>query len=259
MKIIRILFKAGFLKLSNYPEASLVNTISSVVFIVVQFFVWRSILGSGSTVTYTFTQMFSYILFSQIMTYIYPISIGRQMGSLIKTGEIALFLLKPFSVVKQLVYENLGTSMYRFLFTSIPVFLIGFVISSFKLNHNNILLFLISFILSYIVFLYIDLIFGTFQFYTTNSWGINSLKYAVITLCSGKIIPISLYPLWARGIVEKLPFKYLYDFPLNVIVDLTHECGWDDLIEMVIWVVLLMAVFELLYKVAIRKICIMGG
>ena len=259
MRILKILFKVGFLKLSSYIEASLVNAISALIFIVIQFFVWSSILQNNGAIHYTFLQMFSYIVFSQFIAYIYPVTIGKQMGNMIQSGEISLALLKPVSLIRQLIYENLGTSVYRFLFISIPVFLISFLISGLELCHNNILLFLVSFVLSYVVYIYIDLIFGLLQFYTTSSWGITSLKYAIITLCTGRMIPLSLYPRWAVTILDKLPFRFLYDFPLNVIVGSGSSYGWNALWSMVIWIIVLAIAFHFLFKLAIRKLSIMGG
>lgn len=259
MRTFSILFKVGFLKLSSYIEASLVNLISALTLIVIQFFVWNAVLSNNGSVTNSFTQIFSYIVFSQIITFVYPVTVGKQLGSLIKSGEISLFLIKPVNLIKQLVYENLGTSVYRFLFISLPVLGFSAVINGFSLYHSNFLLFLVSIILSYITYLFIDLLFGIIQFYTMNSWGINSFKYAVITLFSGKFIPISLYPKWAAIMVDRLPFKYLYDFPLSIIVDLEHSYCWNNLWNVVVWIVILIAIFELFYRKAIRKICIMGG
>ncbi len=259
MKTFKILFKVGFLKLSSYIEASLVNTISILIFVVIQYYVWLSILNSNNSIEYSFLQMFSYITFSQIIACVYPGGIGKQLGNMILSGEISIALLKPISLVKQLIYENLGVSLYRFLFISIPVFIISSLISGFKLCYNNVWLFIATYILSYVIYIYIDLLFGLMQFYTTNFWGISSLKYAIITLCSGRIFPLSIYPKWSQKILDMLPFQYLYDLPLGIIINPENISGWGVIIGMIIWIMVLSIIFQLFYKVAVKKVSIMGG
>ncbi len=245
--------------MSSYIEASLVNTISSLIFVVIQYFVWYSILNNNNSVEYSFLQMFSYIVFSQMIACVYPGGIGKQLGNMILSGEISIALLKPLSLIRQLIYENLGVSLYRFLFISVPVFIVSSLISRFRLCYNNVGLFIVTYILSYVIYIHVDLLFGLMQFYTTNFWGINSLKYAIITICSGRIFPLSLYPKWSREILDMLPFHYLYDLPLGIIINSQKVYGLRIIIGMGIWIMILSIIFQAFYKAAIKKVSIMGG
>ena len=56
-----------------------------------------------------------------------------------------------------------------------------------------------------------------------------------------------------------LPFQYLYDLPLGIIINPENISGWGVIIGMIIWIMVLSIIFQLFYKVAVKKVSIMGG
>ncbi len=259
INIFLILFKVGFLKLSKYVEATLVNLCSSFMFIFVQFFVWNAIIHNSKSIEYSFFQMFSYIIYSQFLTSIYPGGLGKQLGRLVESGDISLYLLKPLSITKQLIYENMGTSIYKFIFTSLPIFMMGIILSKNNLCVNNFMYFLISVCTSYIIFALIDVVFGIIQFYTKSSWGINSLKYAIITLFSGRLLPLGIYPKWCLNVLDSMPFKYLYDVPIQIVIGKNMDFIEKELLWSLIWIIILYVVYKICFHRAIKKITVQGG
>lgn len=259
VRVFRVLFRAGFLKLSKYIEASLVNIISSLIFIVVQYFVWQSILANTGDEKYTFHQMFSYIVYSQIITCFFPSAMGKQLGQMIRSGDISFSLIKPVSVMKQLIYENMGTSAYCLIFISFPVFLIGELMSGFQLSSNRIALFIVVLIFSYGIYACIDIIFGILQFYTSSTWGVNSLKYAVIMLLSGRILPIGVYPEWSRELLEVLPFRHMYDVPLEIIIGSSAENISRVILIEIMWLLSLGLGCWTFFQKSLKHMIIQGG
>lgn len=259
IKVFYLLFKIGFLRLSKYIEASFVNIISAFIFIFVQFFVWKAIMRNTIVFEYTFVQMFSYIIFTQVLLNLYPTMIGKQLSLLIKNGDISMALIKPLSIVKQLIYENIGVSIYKFIFVSLPILFFGYILNHFQLYISQFGFFIFSIVLSYFIFAFIDLIFGMLQFYTTSTWGINSLKYAIITLLSGQVLPINIYPVWCQRVINYLPFRHLYDTPLQILIGKRQEGQIEVILIEVIWLILLFIIFHVIYKKAIRNISVQGG
>lgn len=259
VRVFRMLFRAGFLKLSKYIEASLVNIISALIFIVVQYFVWQSIFANTGNEKYTFQQMFSYIVYSQMITSFFPNGIGKQLGQMIRSGDISFSLIKPVSVIKQLIYENMGISAYRLIFISFPVFLIGELMSSFQLTLNQIALFIIVMIFSYGIYACMDIIFGILQFYTSSTWGVNSLKYAVIMLLSGRILPIGLYPEWSIELLEVLPFRYMYDAPLEIIVGSSKADISGTILIEIMWFLILGLGCWIFFRKSLKYMIVQGG
>lgn len=260
LRIFKILFKIGFLKLSKYIGATLVNCISSFIFISVQYFVWKEIMSNRiSSDGYTFIQMLTYIIFSQILFHIYPHDIGGQLSNLIRSGNISIALTKPLPILRQMLYENIGVSAYRFLFISVPIFIVGMAISGFQLFVMKLCPFVLSILLSYLIYVYIDMLFGMMQFLTASSWGIHSLKYAVITLLSGRMLPLELYPKWCQKMIDVLPFHHLYDTPLGILIGESRGTFWNEILMELMWVGILYVLYQVFYRVAIKKVIVQGG
>ena len=256
MRAFKVLFKVGFLKLSSYIEASIVNLMSAVVYVFVQFFVWKSIFNNTPNVDMDFSQLFTYIVLSQTIMYFYPATIGKQLGELIRSGDICFSLLKPMSLIKQLIYENMGMSLYKLFFISLPITVVGLLIGGVHIEH--LFAFFIFMVFSYVIYIYIDMLFGLLMFYTSSSWGVNSLKYAIITLCSGRILPLSVYPNWCRKILAFFPFKFTFDIPLGIVTGLQCIDLWT-IIELCGWIICMIVLFDILYRNAIKRLSVMGG
>lgn len=259
MRQFLILFKCGFLSLSRYIEASLINIFNSLIFIFVQYYLWYFICKEAD---YTFSHMISYIMYSRLLSSSYPSSISSNLALKVKSGDICFTFLKPVSIVKQLVYEELGCCAYRFIFISFPILILGLIMTNFQIEFHQFHKFIVVLILSVTAFTYIDLIFGIMSFYTVSTWGINSLKTVVITLLSGKLLPLSIYPEKVRTILNYLPFKYLYNEPINILLAVSpNSCNSFKIVVVteILWLIILYITYKLFYFSAVKKVTILGG
>lgn len=259
LKLNWILIRVGFLKFSTYLEATLVSFISGFIFILVQYFVWKSIGYSSGSASYGIDEIYSYIVFSQVLYCIFPNQVSRQLTKLISSGDISFVLLKPLTIFKQLFVENLGTSLYKFIFVSIPILASGFIIGNINIKSVNIPIFLFVIVLSYMIYFILEMIFGILAFYTTSSWGISSLKYAIITLLAGRFMPISLYPLWAQSILSVMPFKFMYDIPIEILLGNNITGASILIVEQLISILVLLLIYIYAYSRALKRLVIQGG
>lgn len=251
--------KIGFLKFQVYKEAVIIQFFSNVIFIIAQYFLWSSIYGTNNINNYQFAQLYFYIILGQLLSNIYPTNISEQMGRLIGSGDIGMSLLKPISIIKQLFFENIGISIFKFFILSLPIGILTLILSSIKIESVMFLKFTILFFFAYIFYFLFEMIIGTLSFYTTSQWGIQSLKYAIITLFSGRFLPLSLYPNWAKQILDILPFKLMYNTPIEtLLIGNVQEIQFIILTNMG-KVLVTYFIFQLLYNNAIKKLVIQGG
>ena len=256
MQIFCVLFHSGFRTLSRYVEASIASVFTSVLFLLVQYFLWKAVSAGN---TYGFSELFTYLVFSHIIAAFYPQYLSHRLGSLIRSGDIAFALLRPYPLPLQLVFEELGSSAYLLLFTSLPILIAGEIISGFNLAFCNLLPSICFLALSYVMALLIELLFATLQFVTYSSWGINSLKYTAIMLLSGRILPFDFYPSWALKIVEVLPFRFIYASPLEILSGKTNNGFLQLALFALLWIFLLYICFSLIYRACLRRVIISGG
>lgn len=248
----------GFKSISNYKLSNLVNIISTFLFILLQYYLWRSIYLSNQELTLSIKQGIEYIIFAQLIYAVYPNDLSQKIAKLVRSGDILLYLLKPFSLFLQLFLEELGRSIFK-CFRVIFIIMILYIIFPFEyFSILKICIFLIILSISYIISFFIEVIFGLCSFFTNSFWGINSVKYAVITFFSAKLIPITFYPLIIRNMIDLLPFKYMYIYPLSYLLDL-ERIDFFSVLILLFNVVLLMGIAHLVFRLGIKKLEIQGG
>ncbi|PKM48830.1 MAG: hypothetical protein CVV02_18490 [Firmicutes bacterium HGW-Firmicutes-7] len=254
------LVRIGLIQFQVYRMATWFNIISSVFWIVIQYYFWKAVYEATVIPDYSFSQMLTYLCASQIIFILFP-NTSSQLSQLVKQGDIIHWLLKPISIIRQFFFEAIGISMYRLLNILLPILLIIFLVIQIipLVSLLNFTKFLVVFVLSYLFVFLFEFFIGLCSFYTLSTWGIQSFKYAVITLLSGRFLPLSLYPDWVREIIEHLPFKIMYYYPLQILSNTAKQ----SLIEMIgyqlVWTGILGILVYAFYQKVMKSIMIQGG
>jgi ABC-2 type transport system permease protein len=61
---------------------------------------------------------------------------------------------------------------------------------------------------------------GSLAFYLESATGVFELWLITFMVLSGYVVPLELFPGWARSIAQVLPFRYTLGFPVEVITGL---------------------------------------
>ena len=77
MQVISVLFRSGFRQLSRYVEASFATIFSSIILLIVQFFLWKAINSDFTSMQ----ALATYLVFSHVIACFYPSGLsGRRVG-----------------------------------------------------------------------------------------------------------------------------------------------------------------------------------
>lgn len=263
------LIRIGFLKSQIYSLAVALNHISSLALITLQYYLWKSLYNHNDLGHYKFEALFSYLVLGQVLHSLYPSTVSTALTSEVRSGDISHSLLKPIGLIRILLGESLGETIFKVLNTSLPVFLFSYLI--FRLNLDIGLLHILKFLpiifLSCLFVFIFEFLMGLLSFRTISSWGVNSLKYALVTLLSGRFLPLSLYPSYMRRVLKISPFKIMYDSPINFLLEgLGDRKGSEDFNEWIVllsyqilWILGLALLAAFLYKKMLNKLMIQGG
>lgn len=258
------LLKIGFVEQSSYKLATLFNFFVTFIYITVQYFLWGAIYKSTASVNinqYSFSDIFVYICLSQLINLIFPSYISGRFSEFVRNGDIIHVLLKPVSIETQLFYESIGRGLYRFLTNAFPTFLVisFFVVQIPQISISTLLKFLVIFSLSFIFMFYFEMLLGIISFYTLSIWGIQSLKYVIIAILSGRIMPISLYPKPFRKLVDLLPFKIVYFEPIVFLMGKSDLGFLYILGYQAMSIFFLCLLYKFIYNIVIKRLTIQGG
>lgn len=174
-------------------------------------------------------------------------------------------LIKPISYRMYLTFKSIGIMIYRMVVPTVFIWIgleiykvvaLGMSVSS----PVTIALSLISIVLSFFIYVFFDYCFGMLAFVTTYIFGMNIIKNAALNLLTGKLIPVSFFPLFVQKIFSFLPFTAMTYVP--VMIYLGKYSGPEALRQLgkqAFWVVILYLLGSFLWKRVEKRIVILGG
>jgi ABC-2 type transport system permease protein len=63
-------------------------------------------------------------------------------------------------------------------------------------------------------------------FWADNVWSLVVMQRFATALLGGAMLPLSLFPAWSRPVLDALPFRYLYDFPVGTLIGRIGPRAW---------------------------------
>ncbi|GMK37640.1 daunorubicin ABC transporter permease [Paenibacillus sp. CCS19] len=230
--------------------------------ILIQVEIWRSVIGKGESFGVTIDQMITYSILNTLLVALLLHGISGKVDGSLKSGSIAVELIKPLSYPLYLLFDALGQTLYKFVFTVIPSLLIAWLLFGMLPPASTVSLvgfvaalliaMLISFLLGYLV----SLLAFWFMSHFALSWTLGGM----ITIFSGSFLPIWFYaPGWEFA-ARMLPFQYLGYVPAAIYLgNMSHAMLWQTLLIGLAWTIGLLAIVQWLWSRAVRRLIVQGG
>lgn len=262
LKSMLHLAKMEFNQYTIYKSNFYLFTLNRFIEVIVYIFVWQAIYNqTGTTNGFDLYQMVTYYILVASLIGISTWGINETIAHSIRKGQINKELLNPISYFKYYFGVNLGEIAFAVL-VGFATFIICSLFWHLTLPVSilNFILFLIIILLGIPITFFIQMIVGTIGFYTNSIWGMQILKKAVISIFSGIIAPLTLFPNWFQNIANILPFKELIYTPINIWLGTIslNEIGFI-ILKQIIWGIILCVAAKLFFNHASKKITINGG
>lgn len=233
-----------------------------IVEVTVYVFIWLAIYNNGNQILdMTFEQVTTYYILVVSLSPIINWGVNELLGDSIREGEILRELLNPISYFSYYFGIRIGE-----LIESSIVGIITFIICAllfgvlFPKGILNFIFFIIVICLAVVIVYFFELIIGMIAFYTNSIWGVEILKRAILSVFSGMIAPITLFPEFLQKIMNILPFKDCIFTPISIYFG---ELSNLEIIQVVlkqgIWIVFLYIIAKIIFNRAIKNITVNGG
>ena len=207
-------------------------------------------------------EMFTYTIISSLMSCILNVNVEMRIIQSVQNGSVATDLIKPVNLFGIYLAEDIGSSIMALLQNAIPLILVGciFIQIPKPASISALILFLISFVLSYAINWTFASIFGMWAFTAISMRPMVEVKKHLIRLLSGSIIPLWFFPDWLRGILNILPFSYIYQMPLSIYIGKldSSTIAFQFTIQ-IMWLILLSVIFIQIKKRVLKKVMVQGG
>lgn len=234
----------------------------------ISYYLWMAIYGSSSSATLgglSKNEIVIYVFMVYVTSSIVSVSISDWVSDDIVKGTVAMNLIKPINYRMSLISRAMGNSIYKFLVPGIFIW-IGLEIYKVKVLNmpftsiSNILLYLLSCIMSFLIYILFDFCFGMIAFFTTYIFGMLLAKEALLSFLTGQLIPLSFFPVIVQKVFNYLPFSSMIYTP--VMIYLGKYSGLEllfVLLRQAVWVIVLYLLGSLIWRKVTKRLVVLGG
>jgi ABC-2 type transport system permease protein len=179
----------------------------------------------------------------------------------IRNGRLSTTLLRPIHPLHEDVAFFAGWKVVMIILWIPLAFALSLIFKP-ELNPTLIegVVFFVAIWMAYLIRTITLSLLGMVTFWTTRVSALFELYFAAELILSGRLVPLSLMPVWVQELAWFFPFRWAFGYPIEVLVgQLTMTDMLIGLGMQLAWVVGGWIVVNLIWKVAIRRFSAVGG
>jgi ABC-2 type transport system permease protein len=255
--------RRGFARYAAYPAATLGGLFTNTVFgfmrgsVLLALYAGRDVVGG-----YDATASLTYTWLTQGLIATIAIWGWQDIALRIRTGDIAIDLLRPVHPLRAGLAFDLGRAAYHGLFRGIPPVAVGALIFHlrFPADAATWIAFAASVVLAVVVSYGYRALYNTASFWTVDNRGVLLLSLALLSLFSGFIIPVNFFPEWLAAVARATPFPAMVQLPVDIFLGTTTgPAVLATLLVQAGWAAALLIVARGLFALGTRKLVVQGG
>lgn len=184
------------------------------------------------------------------------------IGQQIKSGDVAVFLIKPLRYPLMMFSAECGNLGFRLIAVVLPTVVVTGMVYGLlppaSVFHGA--MFAAYWALSFFILFLMSAALGLLAFWLMTSFSLEWLLRSLISIFSGTFIPLWFFPEGIAQVIRHLPFAWIGFYPMAVYL------GKMDVNEVLIyfafglgWAALLALAVALLWQRASRRIVVQGG
>lgn len=225
--------------------------------------VWQTVAkeSPGALGTWSGETLVSYAILSTLI----KVSFGRNESLLtnkIKSGDIIYDILKPYNFVMMYFADSFGVSLFQLFARAIPLLIFSILFFGIipSVTVISLLQFIPIYILSFIIFILFGFMISSLAFFFTEVFSFMILYSALVTLMSGSVIPLNLFPDYLVEIISWTPFPYLYYYPTAVLIGTPIQMSYSELMSRYLFELSIVAILTFtIYFSGKKKLEFAGG
>jgi ABC-2 type transport system permease protein len=225
------LLKQAVVKSLAYRGELSLWLILDIVPMLVLLLVWVSVYaGQPEAVNrgYSLNQILQYYLLGIIINGLVASHFESWRVNEIREGKIDFYLLRPFPYPLEIFWRDLGDKCLHIICKIPFYFFVWWALSQvLPLDFPQVTLLTwlqvgLMLVGAYLVEFILALCIVFLGFWIEGAEGLEHFKWLTVTLLSGWMVPVTFMPTWLRWLVEWLPFKYMYAYPIGLLQSTTQ-------------------------------------
>lgn len=256
MKKYLSLFTITLQEIFTYRLNMLMWRVRQVFVFLVPFFIWKSVLGGGGNIYgYSFAAIMTYLFGTTILRSLVMGSRTIDLGWMINTGALTIPLMRPIRLFTFFFVRDMADKLFNLGFMFIELPLIYFIFKPpifLQSDPTKLLLTAISIVLAILIYFYINIIFGSFAFWTRDIWAPRFLLMVIMEFATGAMFPLDMLPQVWQNVLFYLPFPYLLYVPLKLYLG-TDPSATLHIVIAFVWTIILFAITKIVWHKGISS------
>ena len=266
MKPFISIIKIRFNLMLQYKVAAFAGGVTQFFFGMVMIMVLYGFYNSSSgEIPIDYKVAVTYIWIGQAMLGMLPWNGDREIQDLIRTGNVTYELVRPMNLYNYWFARAFALRTAPTLLKSIPLFIVVLLLPKdysmeLPLNMLSFIGWIVTTFGALLISCTITNIINITTLYSISGDGIQRLLSSIVTLFSGMIVPLPLFPDKLKQILNYLPFSGLVDIPARFF---TGEIPFYQLFEyflfQCIWAFIIYILGQWILNRKIKDLIVQGG
>lgn len=232
------LIKLSFIDRLAYREELFFSLFVGVLVFLGQYIFGSAVFYNRDLVGgFTLNQILFYYLFVRVVSEIVDSKLSFRINDMTLDGTVSNLIIKPVLIKPFLLFQDLGSVLVDVIIKIF--FYIGFflvIFGNLNIRVTYIPLFAISMVLSIIIGFNVVLLMGMMAFKIDNAKALIYTFRRIVLFLAGGVLPLSFFPSLFQTVLSYLPFKYMVDLPINILLsEIPVASIVDALIIQLIW------------------------
>ncbi|MEH1944499.1 MAG: ABC-2 family transporter protein [Nostoc sp.] len=205
------------------------------------------------------TQMLWYLGITESIVLSAP-TIAQEVDEDVRTGTLAVQLIRPLSYPLYRLWTTLGERAVRFgLNLTVSIVITLLFVGLIPLSLPGIFLFLLSLPLAFVLDFLATFLVGLGAFWLENTTGLILIYSRITMILGGMLIPLDLFPEQWQPVLKNLPFASIVYGPARLFVQPDLVFAGELLLRQAVAIGVLSLLVAWVYSTAVQRIHANGG
>jgi len=255
--------RVGFVNTLAFRLRYYTGIVTYFIYVSVYYFVWKAIYEHSTAIEgFDFGHLLTYIGVGWIIRSFYFNNIDQELAYQVIEGRLAMDLIKPVNIQLMYVARAAGESVFRLALLTIPTAIVLFWVFPLRLpaSGGHGAAFVASVMLSFLIVAAINFAVGTFALRLQSILGLMRAKFFLLELFSGLLLPMTFFPHAIQKVLAMMPFEYISYVPMLIYLGKLNAAGVARALGIqMLWIAILLAIGDGLWRWSSRKVIIQGG
>lgn len=208
----------SFRKHLAYRSEVWVRIVIGVIWVAIQVAIWTSLIGTGEVDGITLPDMITYAILNTVIALAMMDRSLADLDQRIRSGDVAIDLIKPLYYPLTLVADGLGRSAFAALFSVLPTLVVAATLFGFQppASIASGVAYGLAFVIALAVSFALACLVGMLGFHFLATFHFQWALGALRTLFAGTMVPLWFYPDGLQMLARALPFQFLAFIPASM-------------------------------------------